>query len=348
MSERFKETQKLPASHLGALLERAWRFREQRGILKESNAVRIFHGPGEGQGPLGFIAIDRFVDSFVGGWSNEENAHYWLTEWEGKEAAQVSDTVRTEIIEFLRSKGALSVVGLSRPEQGVAPVSQVLWGEAPQRIRVREAWGGQFWIQLTETRHPGLFLDHEPLRQWLHARMKNLRVLNTFAYTGSLSVAAALGGAPHVTTLDLSKPSLEWAKENFTLNRLPIESHRWIFGDVFEWLPRLKREKQTFDCVILDPPSFSRSKKKQFSTGKDLLELHALAMDLLNPEGFLITSINSANIPSKKFETDVLNAARTKKMNFRVCSPIHLPETFPTPLGATELQYLKGWILKVN
>src|SRR6202041_44691 len=142
-------------------------------------------------------------------------------------------------------------------------------------------------------KHPGLFLDHAPLRAWLKENSKGLNVLNTFAYTGSLSVAAGVGGAKKVTTLDLSRPTLEWARENWELNRLAEKNSDFIFGDYFEWIPRLAKKNQLFDCVILDPPSFSRGKKGGFSTTKDLRTLHELALDCVAPEGVLVTSINS-------------------------------------------------------
>lgn len=154
------------------------------------------------------------------------------------------------------------------------------------------------------------------------------------------------GGAAHVTSLDLAKPALQWAEENWKLNQLDASRARWIAGDVFEWLPRFKREGQKFDCVILDPPSFSRGKKGNFSTSKDLARLHELAMDLLAPQGVLVTSINSAQVPVSKYQADVLAAARNQRMSFEVLSRIDLPETFPTVFGSDEDRYLKGWILR--
>jgi 23S rRNA (cytosine1962-C5)-methyltransferase len=315
-------------------LENAWAWRESRGLFSKSEALRIFHGPGEGKAQLRSFAIDRFGE------------HYWVTEWENSISSEESLKVRKKIVDFLISKGALSVVGLNRPEQGVAPEVEVYSGTPPTgKFSVREQ-DCQFWIEFQKTRHPGLFLDHEPLRVWLREHSTGLRVLNTFAYTGSLSIAAGKGGAAHVTTLDLSKATIQWAKENSLLNQLPESGARFIAGDVFEWLPRLAREGSKFDCIILDPPSFSHGSKGRFSTAKDLEKLHSLAMDLLAPAGFLVTSINSANISWKKYETDVLSAAQKKRYSFQVLRQIDVPETFPTLFGQSATRYLKGWILR--
>jgi 23S rRNA (cytosine1962-C5)-methyltransferase len=170
-------------------------------------------------------------------------------------------------------------------------------------------------------------------------------VLNTFAYTGSLSVAAGLGGADHVTTLDLSRPSTKWAEENWRLNELSEARARFIAGDVFEWLPRLKKSGERFDCVILDPPSFARGSKGSFSTAKDLPRLHEAAIDVLSQGGLLVTSINSADISWSRLEADIERACTARRASFSILRRVDLPESFPTPVGEPEKRYLKGYIL---
>ncbi len=312
--------------------EKAWNWRESRGYFEGGDALRVFHGPGEGMDATGSLAIDRF------------GSHYWITKWAG--GARADSRLDSAIEKFLREKGANSAVILERPEKGVPEQPRVLFGNVPpDRFAVSEG-PTRFWIQLQDSRHPGLFLDHLPLRQWLNQRARNLRVLNTFAYTGSLSVAAAFGGAAQVTTLDLSNPTVRWAEENFKLNGLPVEGARFIAGDVFEWLPRLKRQGEKYDCVILDPPSFSRGQKKNFSTAKDLVFLHELALDLLNEGGYLVTSINSATLSATRFEGDVMAAAKSRKARLQTLMQLQQPETFPSIPGDPESRYLKGFIFR--
>ena len=316
-------------------LARAWGAREKSRFFAETDALRVFHGPGEGTGIFSNLAIDRF------------GSHYWVTEWEsGSSGPRNWKAALKDVERFLRGKNAESAVWLKRPEKGLPAEPEVLFGSPPrERFTVKEA-GASYRIQLLGARHPGLFLDHAPLRQWLRARCAGMNVLNTFAYTGSLSVAAGLGGATEVVTLDLSRPSVQWAEENWKANALPDSSGRFIAGDVFEWLPRLKREGKRFDCVILDPPSFSRGKKGNFSTDRDLGKLHQLAMALLQPEGFLVSSINSAKIPFQRFETEIHEAARSAGFLFQILARMDLPESFPTALGDKEGRYLKGLILR--
>lgn len=323
-----------------ALLTSAWELRERSGIFKHTEALRVFHGPGEAPPthPLHSFAVDRFQN------------HYWVTQWESHSIQDDYAQVAQNLTAFYRTQNAQSIVCLNRPSKGILPSEPtILWGEPPtQRIAVKE-YSNQFLIQLTGARHPGLFLDHLPLRQWLEQNVRGLRVLNTFAYTGSLSVAAHRGEAAAVTTIDLSPSAIQVAQQNMELNHFQNRSNRWYSGDIFEWLPRWKKTGETFDCIILDPPSFShgsRRGKSSFSTQKDLTHLHSLAMDILSDKGFLITSLNSANVTWQKYQTDLLAAAAARHLTFQTLRQIDLPETFPTLLGTPDDRYLKGWILK--
>ena len=312
-------------------LEAAWAWRRQRKLLTPEGALRVFHGPGEGTGPLRHVAIDAF------------GPHFWVTQWEG--GARIPPELWAELSEFLRARArGGAAVCLRRPEGKVAPEPELLFGSPPaERFEVDEQ-GLRFGIQLLGARHPGLFLDHEPLRSWLRQESDGRRVLNTFAYTGSLSIAAGTGGAAQVTTIDLAKPAIRWAEENWRRNSLLEARGRFIAGDIFAWLPRLRREGAVFELIILDPPSFSRGEKGTFSTARDLGKLHRLALALLAPGGLLVTSINSANVPRPKYAAEVRAAARAESRRLGIVREIGLPETFPTRAPAD--RYLKGWILK--
>jgi 23S rRNA (cytosine1962-C5)-methyltransferase len=333
-------------------LAAAFTCREQSGQLQNTDALRMFHGPGEAclqsgtlQAVLKNVSVDRFGE------------HAWVTLWEEQGSSKIFECfeqqVRESLCQFLQQHFSSAVL-LYRPVKGVPENPSVLFGTPPaERFNVHEG-RAQYLIQLLDAKHPGLFLDHAPLREWLMRNSQGLRVLNTFAYTGSLSVAAGIGGAAHVTTLDLSKATMRWAEANGELNGLSGDSARWIAGDVFEWLPRLKKEigqgkTPVFDMVIMDPPSFSRSDKGAFSTAKDLPQLHALALELLAPGGLLVTSINSAKISWEQFEKDILQGAKQSGCTLQVLKRLEQPETFPNWLHeqANE-RYLKGYIFRVQ
>ena len=161
-------------------------------------------------------------------------------------------------------------------------------------------------------------------------------------------MACGKGGARSVTTVDLSKPTIEWAKVNGELNGLSADRMDYIFGDTFEWLAKFAKKQKRYDCVILDPPSFSRDKKgSTFSTSRDLTRLHEGVLSVLEPGGTIVTSINSANVPVDKYEQDLVASARKAKRDFQVIHRFDLPETFPTGLGQSRDQrYLNGFILR--
>ncbi len=311
-------------------LETAWRKRITLGLADNSQTYRIFHGAGDAvatDDALEDISIDRFGD------------HYWVTARE-----KIAEDTLNKIKDVLLGKNAVSAVMLFRPRKGAAQLPQVLFGEPPAERFVVVENGLRFLIQLRETRHPGLFLDHAPLRAWLQQHSKGLTVLNTFAYTGSLSVAAGVGGAAMVTTLDLSPHYIEWARQNWSENNLPPENVDFIFGDVFEWLPKFHKRGQSFDMIIVDPPSSSRGKHGHFSTKQNLVQLHDRVLPLLAPNGTLVTSINSAQISWGRFEAEIMQAADNQQVRLQVLGKLELPESFP--VRRLEDAYLKGFILR--
>lgn len=149
----------------------------------------------------------------------------------------------------------------------------------------------KFRVNLNDYLDTGLFLDHRPLRESLLARETKGRVLNLFAYTGSLSVAAAFSGAK-VITVDMSKTYIEWAKANFELNGIDSTKHIFIQADVLKFIEDLSNP---FDLILLDPPSFSNSKRmdQTFVVQRDHEELINKLMKYLSPSGRLIFSNNN-------------------------------------------------------
>lgn len=165
-------------------------------------------------------------------------------------------------------------------------------GNTNRRFIVQEH-GLKFWVNLDDYLDTGLFLDHRPTRLKVRELARGKRVLNLFAYTGSFSVYAAAGGATEVTTVDLSNTYSEWARDNFTLNDLPLRDHRFITADVMAWLP--EQDSNRYDLIVCDPPTFSNSKKMRgvFDVQRDHPPLINHCLRLLKPEGVLFFSTNN-------------------------------------------------------
>lgn len=163
-------------------------------------------------------------------------------------------------------------------------------GGASVKVVVDEH-GLRFECNLSDYLDTGLFLDHRVTRARVRKEAKGRRVLNLFAYTGAFTVHAAAGGAASTTTVDLSNTYCEWAERNLALNGLTGGAHRVIRDDVLAWL---ERAKGPYDLVVLDPPSFSSSKKmgRRFEVQRDHRWLLERARGLLAPGGSLYFSTN--------------------------------------------------------
>ncbi len=150
----------------------------------------------------------------------------------------------------------------------------------------------KFWVNLDDYLDTGLFLDHRPTRFRVFQDSLGKKVLNLFAYTGSFSVYAAAGGASRVTTVDLSSRYLDWAKDNFLLNGLSPQWHRFVEASSMEFLGR--QDNESYDLIICDPPTFSNSKKMKgsFDVQRDHPNLINACLAKLNPAGKLIFSTN--------------------------------------------------------
>ena len=152
----------------------------------------------------------------------------------------------------------------------------------------------RLWINLKDYLDTGLFLDHRPIRQFIRENAKGKRFLNLFCYTASASVQAALGGATSTLSIDLSNTYLDWARQNFLLNKIGGKNHRLKKADCVDYLSS-KYEK--FDLIFLDPPTFSNSKSSSnvLDIQKDHGTLIHNAMNKLERDGLLIFSTNKLN-----------------------------------------------------
>ncbi len=162
------------------------------------------------------------------------------------------------------------------------------------RPRVVSEGGLKFEVDLHSYLDTGLFLDHRETRALVRQRAAGRRMLNLFAYTGSFSVYAAAGGALATTSVDLSNTYQAWARRNLALNGFSGEAHQLERADVFEYLERAQRERRLFGLIVLDPPSFSNSKKMQevLDVQRDHRRLIEASLELLTPNGELFFSTN--------------------------------------------------------
>lgn len=181
----------------------------------------------------------------------------------------------------------------------------------------------------------GLFIDQRENRQYVR-ELAPATLLNCFAYTCSFSVVGASAGARTVS-VDLSKKSLARGRENFALNALATNDHRFIADDVMDVLPRLARKGEKFDAIILDPPTFSRSHRGQpFQVESDYETLLLSAIELTEREGHILLSTNCSKLDERALEVMARFCLKATRRAATFHRQPALPD-FPSGEGAATL-----------
>jgi 23S rRNA (cytosine1962-C5)-methyltransferase len=228
---------------------------------------------------------------------------------------------------------------------------------SPSRFAFREN-GLFFEFSFEEGYSVGLFLDQRDNRRrflvnhvgagftMFPGGARNAAVLNTFAYTCGFSVAAAKAGA-RVTSVDLSRKYLAWGERNFDRNGIDPAAHEFIVGDVFDWLRRFAKRRRCFDCIILDPPTFSHSKTSgTWRAEKDFGPLVEIAVTLLRPNGVLLACTNAAKIAPERF-LDIVTCS-VRRAGRGINHQHYVPQPPDFPISRKEPAHLKTVWLRIQ
>jgi 23S rRNA (cytosine1962-C5)-methyltransferase len=230
-----------------------------------------------------------------------------------------------------RPKHASILVDTRRED--VAPRLPVRGRAAPERLVVREE-GVPFVVRLGDGLSTGIFLDQRANRLRVRELAKGRSVLNLFAYTCAFTVAAALGGAARTVSVDASAAALERGRENLEQAGIPPNAHAMAAEDAFAWLGRAARKGESFDLVLLDPPSYSTTKKSRFSAASDYAKLAARALTVVRPGGRLLACLNHRGTGKAKFRRLLFEAARSAGREVAQVKDLPDPVDFPSAVGA--------------
>lgn len=258
---------------------------------------------------------------------HDPRAGIWVDHFDGRWLVQTKDRSFPQFLIDLAEGVATSIYWRPRDKAAsTAPEHQ--WGEVvKERFPVKEN-GAKYWIDFSSGYSSGIFLDQRLNRLRVQKSVNaGDRVLNTFAYTGAFSVMAALGGAI-TTTCDLSRTYLDWTWDNFRLNGLNPDDHFGCKGDTFDWMGAFKKKERTFHGVILDPPTFSRNKKKTFRTDLDYGDLAGLAAEIVEPGGWILACANTHKLSSQDFRRDVLAGIERAGRSVKGFEPQKMPPEF--------------------
>lgn len=212
----------------------------RRVVGDSAEAWRVVHGEADG---LPGWAIDRYGTT-------------WVVRTDGAAATARLDWL-IEVVAAGAGDWAVSALVHRRARGDEGPRAEVLWGDLePQPQRVREhAW--LLEADVLAGQKTGLFLDQRENRRRIFELARGLRVANIFAYNGGFSVAAALGGAARVVSVDISAPAIAAARRNFELNGLDPADYDFAAVDAFAWFDEAAAAGEQFDLIIVDPPSFA-------------------------------------------------------------------------------------------
>ncbi|MGE3309171.1 MAG: class I SAM-dependent methyltransferase [Limisphaerales bacterium] len=317
----------------------------RRAVIDPSStsAYRLVHGaaddrPGWYVDRLGAFLLASHDEGAVGA----EGVPGWLTSLAGETGA--TGIYRRRLDRQVRA---------SDPESA-SP--EWCWGAtAPDEFDVREN-GLRYRLSFREGYSVGLFLDQRDNRRRLQTNwvgpqfpvrpggLSGAEVLNLFAYTCGFSVAAASAGA-RATSLDLSRKYLDWGRRNFEANGFDPNAHDFIYGDAIDWLRRLGRKGRRFGVVVIDPPTFSKSKERGvFRVESDYASLVTLAVGVLAPGGVLLASTNTSRLEPERWRANVAEGLSAAGRSAAKSLFIPQPPDFPT--SRDQPGYLKTlWLM---
>jgi 23S rRNA (cytosine1962-C5)-methyltransferase len=299
-----------------------------------TNAYRLIHSEGDA---LPGVVVDRFGDILV---------------------VQIQtagmERLRSQLIEALQQE--IQPAGILLRNDSAARLREgleieepiVVAGEVPAQVTIREN-GVQFLVDLWHGQKTGFFLDQRDKREALRKYVSGKRVLNCFSYTGGFSVYAALTSPKtHVTSVDVSAPAMEMARQNFTLNGLNPEQHEFVSADVFDYLEEARRNGERFDVVVLDPPAFAKTKDARNQALKAYLRLNTLAMQVLKSNGVLLTCSCSGNIKMEDLLDVLAQSAQHSQRKVQVLETYTHGIDHPTNKTMPETVYLKAVFCRVS
>jgi len=289
-------------------LETAWNRR--RKLMDRTDAFRLLNGAASG-------APGLIVDHFAG----------WLVAYAYAKEPFLLRPGYAEVLAETTGAGGLSLIDRGAKDEAGRDEGRMLLGEAPEAAEVREGTL-RFRVYPRHPRNVGLFLDTRKLRESLAEACTGLDVLNLFAYSCSLGIAAAAGGAATVANVDVSARYLGWGKDNLALNGLPADRMRFVKMDSGKYLEWAAKKGMAFDAIILDPPSFARNQAGTFSFAKDYFRLAGACARLLRPGGTLYAMTNYGGIAPARFRARLDEVLRAESRSPVSLERIALPEDF--------------------
>ena len=318
----------IDARFVRARLARALELRARFDLTRERTTHRLLNAAGDG---LPGITADVYGE------------HAVLYAY-SRGLFSLGRTVAEQLVEAHGIAGV--VVKLRGRDAAQGSIKQEIVGQSPAEKLIVHEEGVPFEVHLLSGLNVGLFTDMREQRAQLARITAGKRVLNTFSYTGALSVAAARAGATQVTSVDLASGVQKWARANFELSGLNPDRHQFITGEVGSVLKKAARDGQSYDVIIVDPPTYSAARAGAWSMRKDYPELITRCLALLPSGGLLWLAANGRDIaPLSQLARDAF--ARAERGG-QLLSLGGLPPDYPTLPAQPDDRYLQVALLSVS
>ena len=293
----------------------------------KTNAYRLINSEGDG---LPGLIVDRFAEILV---------------------AQMHtagiERLRSRLIDALMEETDTRGILLrndsqSRRREGLElEEPQVVTGGVPMQVNVREN-NVLFLVDPWQGQKTGFFLDQRDKREALRKYAQAKRVLNCFSYSGSFSVYAALTSEKtRVTSVDISAPAIESARQHFILNGLDPNHHQFLVADVFDYLEQAQGAGEQFDVVVLDPPAFAKTQSARAQALKAYRRLNTLGMQVLRPGGILLTCSCSGVVGMDDLLGALSQSAQRLQRTVQLLESYTHGVDHPINLAMPETAYLK-------
>ncbi len=286
-----------------------------------TTAFRLLNGEGDG---LGGLTIDRYGDYYLFNWYSEGIWRF-----------------REMILEAFKKIVLFEGIYEKRRFEGDFMEEPTLGRAHPKPLTVLEN-GVKIAVDLGEGLMTGVFLDQREVRRRVMEQYADeARVLNTFSYTGLFSLFALLGGASHTVSVDLANRSYPRTLEQFSLNGIDASREEILVEDVFNYFRRAVKAGEVFDLILLDPPSYAKSKDVTFKVQKDYPRLIRESLKLLSPSGVILASTNQSSYPRESFQRMIEKTFQEEGCRADLLEAFELPEDFRRVPGLMESDYLK-------
>ena len=309
-------------------------------LTEETNAGRLIHAEGD---LLPGLIVDKYGDYLVLqiNTAGMEQFRDWII-------STLTDLLSPTMIYDRSDAGMRAQEGLP---DSTGPIAGAEGGGGllatsdalPDCIEIREN-GIKFLVNVKEGQKTGFYLDQRDNRAVIRGLAAGKKVLNCFAYSGGFSIAASLGKAAAVTSVEASAEALELFKENLALNDIPIDSHQLVRGDVFQFL---RADDGVYDLIILDPPAFAKRKGMVQGAIRGYKDINLHAMQRAKKGAMILTCSCSQHIDAGHFQTIVAYAAADARREIQIMGHWGAPIDHPHALYHPEGEYLKAFLLRV-